>query len=946
MERMRQLRAKISDVDSVETTMKVGAVTVAITTQPGASSSDYTTLLGTELADTFVLDSDTIEVQGLAGGDSVTAANTLVDVKVYGGDASDTVSFSGALEKGFLSLGKGNDLLTISKEFDGEAYAGKGVDTLTFTKEVTGATIKGDNGNDTITASADVISSLIQGGTDDDNITVNGTLNSSSIYGGKQQDTISVKGVTKSLVSGDKANDNITVGGILTDATIEGGAGNDSITLSAGVTASTTSTVFGGDGNDTITNSSATAVVIDGGADNDEITAQGAAKHTIFGGAGDDIIDATVGDKDVVLDGGDGDDSIVSADGKDSITGGIGKDTIRVGVGNDTIKSGAGDDSIELGGGDDFLNAGADKDNITIATGANKATIYGGKGDDSITYDAAGDLTFEDLISGDDGTDSLIFSTPDAKVDDEDFSSVSGVENFVMTGAAAGAVINTFGSKAQTAGITSVSLAKVTGNAQVIDASGYTTSITLTGNDTNLDDSLVGGSSADTFNTGKQGGLAMKGNGGNDTFNITTDHALSGGATVEDLSGSDILTIASSSGGVTATVTADFTATSASTNNLSVAGAAINASKDAKVTLTSAGNTYGYTVTGQAANVDGKGSSIVGSGKADVISGGSGNGADTIAAGGGDDSVTGKGGVDNLSGDAGNDTFIFTSDLAATDTINGGTGNDSISIDSTGNVTGVVDFDNVSNLTDIKTTASGTVGLTISPIAEGTGQTITIAAGAGVFTMTNNADSSTTKFKITGGAGADAALVGSKGADTIDGAGGADTITGGQGNDSITLGAAGDADDVVFGAAATNGIDTIVNFTSGEDDLNLIAAIVGLSPAIVGTTTDIANITGTGSINTTGEADDNVLVLNVANYQFADAAAMVAGTTTGVGSAIAAADKSALVIYGSAAATGESRVAMATVANGGGITAATDIAIIKGIGSAAANFADADFHFA
>ena len=77
---------------------------MAITTLSGASSSDYTTLLGTELADTFALDTDKVHVEGLEGGDTVTAANTLVDVKVYGGADNDTVSFSGAIEKGFLSL--------------------------------------------------------------------------------------------------------------------------------------------------------------------------------------------------------------------------------------------------------------------------------------------------------------------------------------------------------------------------------------------------------------------------------------------------------------------------------------------------------------------------------------------------------------------------------------------------------------------------------------------------------------------------------------------------------------------------------------------------------------------------------------------------------------------------------------------------------------------------
>jgi Ca2+-binding RTX toxin-like protein len=507
----------------------------------------------------------------------------------------------------------------------------------------------------------------------------------------------------------------------------------------------------------------------------------------------------------------------------------------------------------------------------------------------------------------------------------------------VFTGANGGSPVNIFGAKAQTAGITSVSFKKATGDFNILDATAYTTGITITGTDADDDDSLVGGSGADTLNTGKDGEKKLKGNGGNDTFNVTSEKAV----TVEDLSGADILKIASSNtAGVTATVTADYTASSASTNDLSVAGAKINGTKNAKITLTAAGNTFGYTVTGQAANSDGKGSSIVGSAKADAILGGTGSGADTIAGGSGNDTITGKGGIDNLAGDTGNDTFVFTTDLAATDTINGGVGNDSISITSTGNVTAVVDFDTVSNLTDIVTTGTDTVGLTISDIAETTAQTITIASGAGAFTMTNSADSTSTKFNITGGAAADS-LGGSNADDTIASANGADTITGGAGNDSITLteGIAA-TDDLIFNTAATNGIDTIIGFTSTGDDLDfgLQAAATAFHSATVAFSTIIAT-------NTAGTDNDNVVILDVdvAALQFANAAALVSGDTGSIGSSIEGADTQAVVIYGSAAAPGESRVAIATIANAGGITAATDVAILKAIKSEAASFNAADF---
>ena len=198
----------------------------------------------------------------------------------------------------------------------------------------------------------------------------------------------------------------------------------------------------------------------------------------------------------------------------------------------------------------------------------------------------------------------------------------------------------------------------------------------------------------------------------------------------------------------------------------------------------------------------------------------------------------------------------------------------------------------------------------------------------------------------------DDSITGNARGDQIIGNDGNDTITGQGGDDIIKLSASG-RDDIVFGTTASNGKDTIIGFTSGAnaDNLNFVATLNGLAgeskPAFINTTADIADITGNGGVNTTGEAEDSVLILNVANYQFDNAAALVEGSTAGVGSAIAAgAAKSALVIYGSSASTNDSRVALATIADNGGITEAIDLAIIKEIPAAAENYNDNDFIFA
>ena len=912
---------------------------MAITTLSGASSSDYTTLLGTELADTFALDTDKVHVEGLEGGDTVTAANTLVDVKVYGGAAADTVSFSGAIEKGFLSLQAGNDSFTVSKEFQGEIYAGKGVDSLTFTKNVSSSTIKSDNGNDTITASADVIGSLINSKTDDDKITISGDLNTSSVYGGKQADTISVNDVTSSIVSGDKQRDKITINGDLSSATIKGGDDIDTITLASTVSSSTSSTVYGDAGNDVITNSSTVAVILDGGDDDDSITAKGAAKHTIFGGSGDDVIDATVGDLDVVLDGGVGDDSIVSSDGADSITGGAGDDTIASGVGKDTISSGAGEDIITLSDSDDYVTAGADNDEITFATA--KQTIFGGKGDDSFIYNNVADLTFEDSLSGDAGSDVLELKAADASIADEDFQSVTSIETLAITGAAgAASYVHVLGAKAQTAGIRTVDMSDATTNLQKVDASAFTTGITLTASDANVNDSLEGGSGDDTFNSGADGAVVFKGNGGSDTFNITTSKT----STVDDLSGTDILKVASGAGAVTATVTADFTATGDSTNNLSLAGVTLVGSADAKITLTNAGNVFGYTVTGQAANVDVKGSSVVGSKKGDKITGGSGDGADTFTGGLGNDTITGNGGIDSLAGGSGDDTFVFTDDLAANDSISGGgDSGDNILIETNGNVTGEIDFDLVSGLLTINagdTTSAGTLGLTFSEISDPTGQTVVVNAVAGsATTITNNANSSSTVFNITGNSATDT-LKGSNGNDTLTGGAAADELTGGAGNDTLILNTGdasakgSDVDIVHFNTAATNGIDTIIDYVKADVlDFGVEAAASAFNNN--GTLAPKA-IT---ALDAAGAQHDNLLFVDVDSQQFDDAADLQASLAANFGRTLAdGSTAKVLIIYGSSAATEESRIAVATVADAGGVTAATDVAIVKGMKAELASY--------
>jgi Ca2+-binding RTX toxin-like protein len=131
---------------------------------------------------------------------------------------------------------------------------------------------------------------------------------------------------------------------------------------------------------------------IDGGKGDDRILT-GRGPDTILGGSGNDIIDGANGNDSIT--GGSGNDSIFGSGGDDSILGGGGADQIfgdfsfvtkdEEGNGNDTINGGAGIDLLDGDGGDDVLNGGPDHD-----------TLNGGPGVDDLQTSGGNDLLSQD----------------------------------------------------------------------------------------------------------------------------------------------------------------------------------------------------------------------------------------------------------------------------------------------------------------------------------------------------------------------------------------------------------------------------------------------------------------------------------------------------------------------------------------------------------------------
>ena len=184
---------------------------------------------------------------------------------------------------------------------------------------------------------------------------------------------------------------------------------------------------------------------------------------------------------------------------------------------------------------------------------------------------------------------------------------------------------------------------------------------------------------------------------------------------------------------------------------------------------------------------------------------------DTISTLGGTDVVAGGGGDDDIDGGAGND-FLFGD--SGDDTIEGGEG------------------------ADVILGGSGA-------------DTLTGGAGADIVRGGSGDDT------ITGGDGADI-LLGDSGADTIDGGAGDDIIYGGTGDDTLT----GGSGDDTFVFAPGDGSDTITDFDTDDDTINLSAFgdDISFDDLTITATSD-----GTGSIITVPGEDgqDNGITITL-----------------------------------------------------------------------------------
>ncbi len=722
-------------------------------------------VFGNSFDDTLTGDALDNLLQGEGGNDNLVGGagnDTLA-----GGSGADTLAGGDGADS--LSGGQDDDRLIASNDND-TLNGGIGTDVASFAVLALALNLDLFVGSAISGSLAFTISEIedVEGTTFDD--TIGGDGGANLIFGDLGND----------LLSGNNGAD-----------TLQGGDGND--TLAGDDEADS---LLGGDGIDTADFTNDTdldGMAIDlslGTAITNTGTDTLIGIENVIANAGSDTI---TGDAQAnLLDGGDGDDSILGADGDDTLLGGNGFDTLIGGSGADSLDGGADDDSLFGGSGTDTLIGGDGADALNGA--ADSDSVDGGLGDDTIS------------ISG--GTDTLVGG--------------DGTDLFNLTSGGQGADVNL-----------------ATGTVQ---SGGFTQSINSVENvlGSNFADTLIGDALANQL-AGGLGNDVLSGGSGNDTLaGDDGDDGIDGGIGDDSLDGdAGADTVLGGSGDDTINGGADG-------DTLSGEGGSDLIQGDAGGDVifgggnpdTLSGGTGADSISGDAGN-----DSILGEDDDDSLQGLDGN--DTIEGGLGADGIDGGDGIDSLLGDAGNDTILGGQGTDVLDggddadsldggldddTLDGGLGDDTI--------TGGGGGDSLNGNAGTDTADYSLTGIGISAdlvsgfVGEDNEQTDTLTGIENIIgtAFDDNIDGDAQANAFFGGGGGDV-LFGAEGDDTLEGGSGSDTLFGDLGSDSLVGGA--DVDTADYSAEAVNagltgGLSSgLVTDGTSTDTLSGVENIIG-----------------------------------------------------------------------------------------------------------------------
>ncbi|MEG4234338.1 calcium-binding protein [Microcoleus sp. Pol11C3] len=457
-------------------------------------------LFGEAGNDTIVAEARATVAGGL--GDDIIQGTVEANL-MFGNQGADTI-LGGAQRGDSLYGGKDNDAIGFFIAGGGNNLSLQGGLGIGFAGNEGSNYLRGDLGDDLVVG-INVRDTLFGGKGND---TLRGVASSSYLSGDDNDDILVI---TNSTQSSAFISNVITVG--IERTTLLGGGGNDSLYGAIGEFGSGRNFFDGGDGNDTIK--------------------VFAAQDTALGGGGDDfIVSATVTAISSVgasssfpgfagrslLDGGDGNDTIVAAYSTDSMVGGAGNDSLS---GSFTQASG--------GDGNDTIDATRA---IFAGTGTAFVTLDGGLGNDLLigyTNPTGSSFTVTNLMNGGEGSDTFLFGTQFDKVIGNFAGNdiISYASSVTFTGTVANLITDTLGSNFITGGNGSDVITTGAGDdilfGEVLNAPtfGDDTLNSGAGNDTLLggfgNDYLIGGDGNDSLGGGP-GPDTLIGGSGNDSF--------------------------------------------------------------------------------------------------------------------------------------------------------------------------------------------------------------------------------------------------------------------------------------------------------------------------------------------------------------------------------------------------------------------------------------------
>ena len=450
------------------------------------------------------------------------------------------------------------------------------------------------------------------------------------------------------------------------------------------------------------------------------------------------------------------------------------------------------------------VDGGSGNDTVTLGAGNDRVSLL--TGDDDINVSSA-NFTNQDTITGGIGTDEIIISDA-ATIIDADFTNILTTEILRLGDFNAQSV--TLGAAANSSGLTTIDASSLTGTNTVnVDLSLKVDGVTVTT-----------GAGADTI-IGSQGADSITSNGGNDDFifaaaNFTSADTISAGAGTDEVVISDAALV----------VDSDFV------NITSLEQVRLQDFDNQTIILGAGSDAAGLT------NVDA--SALTGSNQVNINASGRTN-AVTLVGGAGDDSMSSTASNDDLTGNGGDDDFTFTSaNFTSADTISGGGGADEVIVSDAATIIDA-DFANKTSIENIVLSDGNGQSVQLAGLSQAAGiVNVNATAVSGVNTV--NADFAARTNNIT--------YVGGNGVDTITTGSGSGNYSGNGGNDVLNfLSGNLTSSDTILGGTGTDIINitdtaTIIDsdFTNISATERIVLSDFNAQSVIVGTLSDAAGI--------------------------------------------------------------------------------------------------------